>query len=242
MLRFAVCDDEEHICNKLDEYIGQYCKLKLIEYEVDIFNSGESFIDFLNNDNDYHIIFLDIELKNCNGIDVSEHIRNIIGNETVQIVYVSGKSGYDRQLFSYRPFHFIDKPFDFNRVANVIEKYLRIYGNTNNIFHYKVGHDTFWIKLEDVMYFRSIDRKVIIKTLNEQDSFYGALEKVQEQLKNHGFLSPHKSYLVNYRFIRSFRADMIILTNNEEIPVAKSRRKEIAKAQIALENGENNYD
>ena len=115
MLRFAVCDDEEYICNKLEEYIYKYCESKIIKAEVDIFNTGESFINFLNNNNDYHIIFLDIELKNCNGIDVSEHIRNSLNNETVQIVYVSGKSGYDRQLFSYRPFHFIDKPFDYNR-------------------------------------------------------------------------------------------------------------------------------
>ena len=122
-----------------------------------------------------------------------------------------------------------------------MDKYLRIFGNTNNIFHYKVGHDTFWIKLEDIIYFKSIDRKVMIKTLNEEDSFYGALEKVQEQLKNNGFLSPHKSYLINYRFIRSFRSDYIILTNGEEIPVSKSKRKEIAKAQIAIENGENKY-
>lgn len=241
MLRLAVCDDEEYICNKLEKYIYQYCESKIIKAEVDIFYNGESFINFLNNDNDYHIIFLDIELKNCNGIDVSEHIRNNLNNETVQIVYVSGKAGYDRQLFSYRPFHFIDKPFDFPKIANVIDKYLRIYGNTNNIFHYKIGHDTFWIKLEDIIYFKSIDRKVMIKTLDEEDSFYGALEKVQEQLKNNGFLSPHKSYLVNYRFIRSFRSDFIILINNEEIPVSKSKRKEIAKAQIAIENGENKY-
>lgn len=241
MLRFAVCDDEECVCNKLEEYIYQYCDSKIIKAEVDIFNTGESFINFLNGDNNYHIIFLDIELKKCNGIDVSEHIRNIINNETVQIVYVSGKAGYDRQLFSYRPFHFIDKPFDFNAIVNVIDKYLRIYGNANSIFHYKVGHDTFWIKLEDVLYFKSIDRKVLIKTLNEEDSFYGALERVQEQLKNQGFLSPHKSYLINYRFIRSFKSDYIVLTNNEEIPVSKSKRKEIAKAQIAIENGENKY-
>ena len=112
MLRFAICDDEEGICSRLEEYINTYCNSKMIKSEIDIFNSGESFIRFLKNDNRYHIIFLDIELKNCNGIDVSEHIRNVIGNETVQIVYVSGKAGYDRQLFTYRPFYFVDKPFD----------------------------------------------------------------------------------------------------------------------------------
>ena len=237
MLRFAVCDDEEYICSKLEKFISQYCKYTNREYDVDIFTSGEAFINRLNSDNNYHIIFLDIELQKCNGIEVSEYIRNIIGNETVQIVYVSGKTGYDRQLFMYRPFQFIDKPFEYEKISAVIEKYLRIYGNKSGIFHYKVGHDTYWVKPEEVLYFKSIDRKIKIISTSSEDIFYGSLEKVEEQLKGQGFLSPHKSYLVNYRFIRSFRSDLIVLINGEEIPVAKSKRKEIARAQIILENG-----
>ncbi len=241
MLRIAICDDEEYICSSLENYINEYCDAMQIDAEIDIYTTGEGFIKNLDIDDKYNLIFLDIELKYCSGIDVSEHIRDILHNESVQIAYVSGKNGYDRQLFAFRPFHFVDKPFDREKIATVIEKYLRIYGNKNDIFHYKVGHDTYWVKLSEVLYFKSIDRKIMIRTVAGEDEFYGALEKVGEQLKGQGFLSPHKSYIVNYRFIKSFQSNALVMTNQEIIPVAKGKRKEIAKMQILLENGESYY-
>lgn len=237
MLRIAICDDEEYICSKLESCIKSCCLDKNIETETEIYTSGEGFIKNLNADDKYNLIFLDIELGHSSGIDVSEHIRNVMHNEAVQIVYVSGKNGYDRQLFTFRPFHFIDKPFDKEKVAEVIEKYLRIYGNQNEIFHYKIGHDTYWAKLGEILYFKSLDRRVVIRTTDNEDVFYCSLEMVEEQLKGQGFLVPHKSYLVNYRFIRSFQSNTIIMTNGEEIPIAKTKRKEIMKAQLALEIG-----
>ena len=237
MIRFAICDDEEYICSSLERCIKECCSTMQIDCEIDIFNTGEGFIKNLDIDNSYHLIFLDIELKQCNGIDVSNHIRSVLHNESMQIAYVSGKNGYDRQLFTFRPFHFVDKPFDQSKISTVIEKYLRIFGNKSDIFHYKVGHDKFWVKLADVLYFKSMNRKVFIKNIDGDDEFYGSLEKVSEQIRGQGFLSPHKSFLVNYRYIKSFQLNIIVLTNGEEIPIAKSKRKEIARAQIVLENG-----
>lgn len=242
MLRMAICDDEDQICSGLERYIKECCSTMQIECEIDIFNTGEGFIRNLDADNSYHLIFLDIELKGCNGIEVSNHIRNVLHNDSVQIAYVSGKNGYDRQLFTFRPFHFVDKPFNQGTITSVIEKYLRIYGNKGEIFHYKVRHDKFWVKIEDVIYFRSNDRKVTIKTRFNEDEFYGSIERVSEQVKGQGFLSPHKSYLVNYRYIRSFQKDSIILVDGTEIPIAKAKKKDIARVQILLENGGNNYD
>lgn len=106
-----------------------------------------------------------------------------------------------------------------------------------NFFHYKYGHDTFWVKRSDIIYFKSDDRMVIIQTQEKQESFYASLKKIQDELKRQGFFSPHKSYLVNYRFIKAFRIDCIIMTNGDEIPVAKGKREEVARIQIAFEKG-----
>lgn len=236
MLRIAVCDDENVICSILEEYIKQICDSLSIEIEIDVFYTGESFINYLSK-NTYNLIFLDIELNKCSGIDVSRYIRDTLLDDSMQIIFVSGKNGYDRQLFEFRPFSFIEKPFTIERILFIFEKYLYIYGNKSDIFHYKYGHDTFWVKLSKIIYFKSVDRKVIIKTSSDEDEFYGALEKINEQLKGQGFIMPNKSYIVNYRVIKSFQSELIILTNGEEIHIARTKKKEIAKLQLVLENG-----
>lgn len=241
MIRIAIVDDESVVCTKLERMINSFCDTMQLKADIDIFYSGETILLHLNNSTQYHIIFLDIELTNCNGIEVANQIRNVLCDEITQIVFISGKNGYDRQLFAFRPFSFIAKPFSFSQISSTIEKYCRIYGHQNELFHYKCSHDVFWVKCSDILFFESKDRKIVITMKNGRDEFYATLEKIQEELKEKGFFSPHKSYLVNYRFIKVFRHDCVIMTNGEEIPIAKSKRKEIARVQFILEHGGNGY-
>lgn len=237
MLRIAVCDDEETVCSTLENYINKACTDIYIDSEIDLFSSGAILKRHLKDGNTYNIFFLDIELKDDTGIDVSDYIRNKIKDESAQIVYVSGKNEYDRQLFAFRPFTFIEKPFDIDVIRTTLEKYMRIYGNKNDLFHYKYGHDTYWVNLSTILYFKSNRKKITILTLTTNDEFYGSISSIINQLRSKGFISPHKSYLVNYRFIKVFQADAIIMVNGDKIPIAKGKRDEISKLQLHFENG-----
>lgn len=237
MLRIALCDDEDAVCSELETFIIQACKEMHIENEIDIFSSGAILKKHLIDGSMYNIFFLDIELNDESGITISNCIRNEVNDESAQIVYVSGKTEYDRQLFAFRPFSFIEKPFDADVIRTTLEKYMRIYGDKNDLFHYKYGHDTYWVNLSSVLYFKSNRKLISIISLSARDEFYGTISSLIEQLRTQGFISPHKSYLVNYRFIKAFQADAIILVNGDEIPIAKGKRDEISKLQLRFENG-----
>lgn len=237
MLRIAICDDEENVCTVLEKYIIQSCNHMQIYVEIDLFFSGSMLKRHLIEGNMYNIFFLDIELKDDNGINVSSFIRNHIKDESAQLIYVSGKNGYDRQLFEFRPFSFIEKPFDMDVISSTLEKYMRIYGDKNELFHYKYGHDTYWVRLNTILYFKSNRRKIGIFTLESNDEFYGTFESIISKLSLKGFISPHKSYLVNYRFIKSFQSDAIVMVNGDKIPIAKGKRNEVSRLLLHFENG-----
>jgi len=237
MLRIALCDDEVAVCSELESYIVKACNDMNIESEIDIFFSGSILKKHLLDGSKYNMFFLDIELNDESGITISECIRNEINDESAQIVYVSGKTEYDRQLFAFRPFSFIEKPFDVEVIRTTLEKYMRIYGDKNDLFHYKYGHDTYWIALSSVLYFKSNRKLITIVSTSAIDEFYGTMNNLIEQLSSQGFISPHKSYLINYRFIRAYQADSIIMVNGDKIPIAKGKRDEISKLQLRFENG-----
>jgi DNA-binding LytR/AlgR family response regulator len=216
MIRIAICDDEEAICSMLEEDIRIACARINIKFEIDVFSSGSNLKQQLIKGNMYNIFFLDIELNDESGITISDCIRNEINDESAQIVYVSGKTEYDRQLFAFRPFSFIEKPFDVDVICTTLEKYIRIYGTKNNLFHYQYGN---------------------VICLSSKDEFYGTISSLIEQLSSREFISPHKSYLVNYRFIKVFQSDAIIMVNGDKIPIAKGKRDEISKLQLHFENG-----
>lgn len=237
MLRIAICDDEDFVCTALESYINKACTAINVEAEIDIFYSGSILKAHLKKGSMYNIFFLDIELNDESGITISDCIRNEISDESAQIVYVSGKTEYDRQLFAFRPFSFIEKPFDADVIRTTLEKYLRIYGDKNDLFHYKYGHDTYCINLSSVLYFKSNRKLITIISISAKDEFYGTMSSMIEQLSPQGFISPHKSYLVNYRFIKAFYADTVVMVNGDEIPIAKGKRDEISKLQLRFENG-----
>lgn len=237
MLRIAICDDEEKVCSALEAFVILTCKEIHIESEIDIFSSGSILINHLIKGSMYNIFFLDIELNDESGITISDCIRNKVNDESAQIVYVSGKTEYDRQLFAFRPFSFIEKPFDVDVIRTTLKKYMRIYGDKNDLFHYKYGHDTYWLNLSSVLYFKSNRKLINIISLSLKDEFYGTMSGLIEQLSTQGFISPHKSYLVNYCFIKAFQADAIIMINGDEIPIARGKRDEISKLQLHFENG-----
>lgn len=237
MIRIAIVDDEEPICEQIERLLIEISKIVLADFKIEIYYSGEGLISELKKNQKFDLIFLDIELYELNGIDVGRYIRDDSCDDSTQIVFVSGKNGYDRMLFEFRPIHFIEKPVTLSKVINVITKYIRIYGQQGEVFNYKINRDIFYIDIKQILYFKSDDRKIIMVSREGTEFFYGAIEKINQQLKGKGFFIPHRSYYVNYRFVKSFQLKKIIMTNGDEIPIADNRREDVLKIQILLENG-----
>lgn len=237
MIRIAIVDDEEPICEQIERLLQQCSKEMKINLQIEIFYSGEGLISKLKNNQKFDLIFLDIELYHYNGIDVGHFIRDELCDDSTQIAFISGKNGYDRLLFEFRPIHFIEKPATLSKIMNVITKYTRIYGQQGDVFKYKINRDNYFVDVNKILYFRSEDRKVIIISRDEKENFYGSIDKIAQQLRGKGFFIPHRSYLVNYRFVKCFQNKKIIMTNNDEIPIADNRKEDVFKVQVILENG-----
>lgn len=237
MIRISVVDDENIICTQLEGLISKAAEILSIDVEIDIYGSGEAFMKVLKANEKYDLIFLDIELDKYSGIDIGHYIRDDLSDDSTQIVFISCKNGYDRKLFEFRPMDFLEKPVNINKMINIMSKYFRIYGGQSDLFKYKVNRDNFYVNINKILYFKSEDRKIFILKESDTEEFYGTIEKVYTQLKNRGFFIPHRSYLVNYRFIKGFRAKKIIMTNGIQIPISDNRREEIFKIQLVLENG-----
>lgn len=238
-LHVAVCDDEVQIGFQLEEYLEKICTELNIAIETDVYYSGEGLCQKLREGECYDLIFLDIEMANINGVQTGTKIRDEYNDETTQIVYISGKPQYAMELFDTNPLNFLVKPLGYGDIRKVINRLLKISGFWSDTLTYKVGHDTFRVKLSDIMYFQSNGRKVKIFLRNGEDEIYGSLEELYSmQLKKHGyFLFIHKSYIVNYNYICTFEYKNVILFNKTVLPIGQSKRKEIRTLQKDLDKG-----
>ncbi len=233
-LKIAVVDDDELVCSQVETMLLAIAKKYHILGDIDIFNSGDAFWRHLQDGSFYDVVFLDIEMDGTSGIEVSKVLRETLGNESTQIVYISGKTEYAIKVFDFDPIHFLPKPL----TEEIIEKaFLKLMHKLNlkaEAFKYKIGHDVHKVAIRDILYFENNKRKIIIYFRNQKEEFYGDLDNVEQQLSNYHFVRIHKSYLINTLHVRKFAYETVEMANHAVLPISQSRRSEIREMQLAL--------
>ena len=233
--KIAVCDDESVICRTIYDMIKDISKLIDIRFETDCFSSGEELCDEMKS-NPYDLIFLDIELPRMNGVAVGKYIRESLNNETVQIAYISSKQQYAMELFESRPINFLIKPITKEKIQVVIDKLLKLNAVDTQIFKFKVRQEYIKLPMSEIIYFSSSGRTVTLVSLDKSYTFYGTLEDIYSEIKNRHFLYIHKSFIVNYRYVRQYEYEQVTLLDGTVLPISQPRRKLIRKMILEMED------
>ena len=84
-------------------------------------------------------------------------------------------------------------------------------------------------RISDIIYAQSFDKYICLFLTEDKqtESIRYRLSDLEKQLVPHGFIRIHKSYLVNYRFIKSISSASILLDNGRLLPASRIRLNEI---------------
>ncbi len=229
MIKIAICDDEPLICKEITETIESQSGDFLESIRIAVYTNGESLYEDLGKGHYFDLIFLDIELYKINGIDIGIYIRKTLDNQLSQIVFVSSKQEYAMDLFAIHPLNFLVKPIDPQQVICCLKLTLRMGQRDTKCFSYQIKGTTKRIPLSDIYYFESNARKIKLVFAGGEDTFYGKLCEIYEQIKPFSFLHIHKSYIVNYLWVKSCEGHEMVLENGKTLPISRSMRKQVLK-------------
>lgn len=231
MLRIAVCDDDHYICSKLEQSILEFEATSSVKIEIELFYRGEDLLKFIQNEHSFDLIFLDIELGTTTGVEVGHKIRDEWNDYISKIVFISGASGYDRQLFSVHPFDFLEKPIDTKKLFRCLSVILQMQGLENTDFVYKTNRVFKKVPLKEILYFESNLRKIKIVSTGGTDFFISTIAEVQKELSS-TFIAPHGSFLVNFSHISNISSRELTMTDGTVIVVSQRYLKAVRMAQI----------
>jgi len=228
MIRVAVCDDEPEVTEKINDSINSFLTDNKCSFTVEKYYSGESFVE---SEKKYDLIFLDIEMKELNGIETAQVIRS--EDADVKIVYITSYTDYWRRAYRVHAFDFISKPFSDEDIHNVLKDFLRIYDVENEkTVQLRTADGAAVLKIKDILYFYIKDkekRKVIVNTSHGEYVSIESLKEIYEKLDNEEFYKAHKSYIVNLRYVQSMTKNNgggIIMTDGTNIPLAIKKQNE----------------
>lgn len=219
MLKIAICDDEKSQLNLLKNILSIHMDLKGLDYKIYEFESGEDLIDSINNEN-YDIIFSDIEMKNLDGIETAKNIR--IHNKKSVIIFVTAYPDFVFQGYEVKAFNYILKPYKSEKIGQVLDSALEELEYIKDKFYIvasKSGSKK--INLNNTIYFTSDKRKVNAVTLTENIDFYDKLDDLKNSLPSF-FVRIHQRYLVNINFVSSVESNSLTI-NGENLPISRGR-------------------
>lgn len=228
----AICDDHKIICSQIENILLDYSNRNCLKLHIDVFFSGESLLSFMAQGHSYDLVYLDIQMGVINGVKVGHHIRKVIKDYSTEIVYISGKDGYDRQLFDVQPLHFIPKPIQASIVIDDLKLAMERAQKNNVFFQYQKAHNIYKTPINNIIYFESQNRENKIVTTSGEDSFYGNLGDIELKVTGHQFLRIHRSFLINYNHIAVLRYSEVVMSNDVTLPISRTKRQVFRKLQI----------
>ncbi len=234
MINIAICDDENTICTMIEDIVEQYSKNNSIDIDIEVFWNGDDLIEFIEKEHKFDLIFLDIEIGETTGIDVSQKIRNEFNDYISKIVFISAVEGYEKSLFEVHPLNFIYKPIDERKLIKCIDITKNLLNISSKKFEYKVKQTIKSVSVDDIIYFENHLRKIKVVTNTSEDFFYDKLVNILEKLPD-WFISPHSSYVINYNYIDKIIDEKVIMTNGLSIPISRKNIKIIHHMQIKME-------
>ena len=233
-MRIAICDDDKSICSQLENMIETYLLTNSIRGHIDVFYSAQSLQSFMKQEKSYDILFLDIEMEGMNGVELGYFLRDEMDNNQTEIIYISWESSYAMDLFKIRPADFIIKPLEKKRIESVLTQTLKHLSRKEAYFTYTYKGDLGRIKLNEILYFSSVGRKVYIQTLGGSVEFYGKLDEIIERLDQKYFWRIHKSCVINYYQSKKFEYAQVLMNDGTLLSISQKHRVDIRNKQRDL--------
>jgi len=242
MIRAIIVEDEKMSRETLTRMLEKYCPQVEIVATAEGYRSGIEMIKKFRPD----VVFLDIQMPDGSGFRLLEEIDEV----DFEVIFTTAFDQFAIKAIKFSALDYLLKPIIPQELVNAIEKVEQKrmeFRKTRNIE----------IFLENMKSKEDNTQKIVLSTSDkihiiqvddiircESDNYYTqffftdgkrlmvskTLKENEELLSQHNFIRPHKSHLINVKYIKSFlrqEGGYIIMTDGSKIPVSRRKREKI---------------
>ncbi len=224
MLHIAVCDDEKYMSDKIRMMVSDFFCRKNMDIEILQFSSGKELLKY---DGIIDILFLDIQMKDIDGMETARKMRSRKFKGVVIFITVLKEMVF--RSFEVQAFDYLVKPIEPSHFEKTMERLLVSMKNAGeSSLLVQKGYESSIILFDDIVYCEIIDRKVYLHLASSEIvDFYDRIEKLETKLDSR-FFRCHRSYLINLQYLKSYKNKTAYMADGKEIPVSRLRSREFS--------------
>ena len=224
MIRIAVCDDEEYMSDQIEALVREFFCKKNREPVILRFSCGE---ELLRYDGQIDILFLDIQMKDMNGMETARKLR--AGRFRGFLIFITVLKEMVFDSFEVQTFDYLVKPLEEKQFEKTMERlYASIQNAAEESLLVQKGYEGRIIRKDEIVFCEIIDRKIYLHLVSDEIiDYYERIEKLETKL-NAGFFRCHRSYLINLKHLKGYKNGIACMDNGREIPVSRLRSREFS--------------
>ena len=211
-MRIVLCDDDEQILKQLLKYLREYFKSnRLNQPDFSVYSSGDDLLtaEMAPSATQVDIAFLDVEMPGRNGINTGALLKE--RNPKAKIFIMTSYLDYLDDAMRFHVFRYLSKPIDKQRFFRNMKDALYQISIETKPVSIETKDETVICSTDEIVMVENLDRAVLVHTTTR------LLESVENSkywdmlLTYKSFFRPHRSYIINFKFILSYSHDTIQL-------------------------------
>lgn len=237
MLNIAICDDEPIYLKKIKNIIKKYLDVRHIECEISCFESGEQLIEQSKEKLEYDMVFLDVNMKEMDGVETAQIIRMLSDN--VYIIFITAYITYATAGYKVNAIRYLlknDKNLEIS-LKECIDTIIDKMHYTEEWIEFEFQNGKRKLPTDRILYVESQLHKLMFFILEngiKEYYMYDKMDKIERILNNKGFYRIHQSFLVNMKYVKMIERYKAVLIEGSEISISKKYYKSAEREYLKM--------
>lgn len=230
MYKLAFCDDNIEFMNHIVERVISYGNEKSITFDIQKFSDSDSLLEQIEEKKLFDVYFLDVDMPNYNGIDVSRKIRDY--TSTALIIFITAYDSYAIDACGINVVRYILKNRIDKDIIGALDELMVRLAQIYNEKVYVISNQRKYLKIlqKDIVYMYKYQKNTIFVMLDgseEKDRI--TLQDAYDKMNNPDMIWLDRCVILNRSHIWKVSNEKIIMDGGYEITAGDGRIKDIKK-------------
>lgn len=227
MKSIAVVDNDIQTYTILCNYLNRYFSHNHLI--VDDYYDEADFCSSIENSNTYDLVFIDINIAKCTGLQASAKLRVL--HKHTHIIFMSSYTDNLIPLFEFMPSGFLKKPINYCEFTKLINNVNNLFKINNPHILVKSRYCNIKVTLCDIIYAQIVNGRMVVIILSDNSKIttYEKLSDLYVRMSNFNssIIQIHKSFLINSKHVLKFTHQNTTMDNGDILPISSSYRNEV---------------
>jgi DNA-binding LytR/AlgR family response regulator len=228
--KIAICDDSDADRQYVLDMVNRWTQRAGHTVHTDTFASAENFLFHYAEESDYDILLLDIEMGAMDGVTMAKRLR--AGNDTVQIIFITGYSDYIAEGYEVAALHYLMKPVKEDKLGEVLDRATEKLSKNEKVLTFAVGAEMVRVPVYRIRYADVLGNYVTIHAQSDT-TVKMTLGDLEKQLDER-FYRIGRSTIINLTQIARVTKTEIKLADGTTLPLPRGAYDGINRAIINM--------